>query len=510
MESPGKSLPRSGHVSALARGWAVQEDLALAERMQQVEVARHYGGNRDRNRQIREDIPQAREVQGQEEVRLQREEEERRQRMDRLATEDAGLAQVLAGGRKDSYVARRDQAFSRNLQRIEAQYRERQAREKEEEEQPYHTERQGEEQSYHRERQGGEEQPYHSEKQAREKGGEEQPKIRERQPGGEDQPYSRERQTRERDEKGDMSYHDLGGGLQYQDEQYLVEVARPVQLTEEPLYMNERREVGEADLWGTGPAFHLGTAGSWTRGREREEESLRTRLEARGFLEQGEGSSHNTSTETAGTVTTFSSAASTQGSELGACGGAAVRPEDFLGPRSLLSPEELRGAEAAEREFEQERRDEELARRLQDELAEGEDNEAGDQRVAREAQDREFARVLQAREQARARRAKEKARQRKQERQREREEAIATVEEPVTEQLDATRSPRSPDIKPPSRRPHMRATAIDSHTNDTYCKTQITPEHSDDEPRYANIGADGQPVAEEPILHVPTSREVDG
>merc|ERR1712179_26878 len=68
----------------------------------------------------------------------------------------------------------------------------------------------------------------------------------------------------------------------------------------------------------------------------------------------------------------------------------------------------------------------------------------------------------------------------------------------------------SPDIKPPSRKPHIRATAIDSHTNDTYCTRQITPEHSDDEPRYANIGRDGQPVAEEPILHLPSSKQVDG
>ena len=63
-----------------------------------------------------------------------------------------------------------------------------------------------------------------------------------------------------------------------------------------------------------------------------------------------------------------------------------VVPDDFLGPRSLLSPEELKAAEAAEREFEQERRDSELARRLQEQLAGVEGGEGEDQRLAREAQ----------------------------------------------------------------------------------------------------------------------------
>ena len=103
--------------------------------------------------------------------------------------------------------------------------------------------------------------------------------------------------------------------------------------------------------------------------------------------------------------------------------------------------------------------------------------------------------MLQEREKAKARRAKEKARARKLERQREREEAITLAEEQNNEveeqegEAEAVggqrshRSPQSQDIKPPSRKPHMRATAIDSHTNDTYCTRQITPEHSDEEPR---------------------------
>ena len=102
--------------------------------------------------------------------------------------------------------------------------------------------------------------------------------------------------------------------------------------------------------------------------------------------------------------------------------------------------------------------------------------------------------MLQEREKAKARRAKEKARARKLERQREREEAITVAEEQSDEVEDGGemdqgnhRSHRSPDIKPPSRKPHMRAAAIDSHTNDTYCTRQITPEHSDEEPRYVRL-----------------------
>ena len=209
----------------------------------------------------------------------------------------------------------------------------------------------------------------------------------------------------------------------------------------------------------------------------------------------------------------------------------------YIELRSLLSPEELRAAETAEREFEQERRDRELARRLQDQMQEG-GGEQEDSRMAVEVQDREFAKVLQAKEEARVKRHRERARLKKLERQRERQEAVGVVGEEQGAG-DKSLSPRSPDIQPPSRKPYMRDTAIDSHTNDTYCTKQITPEHSDQEvgarqeaggsrsrrqegrrppspcpsdcePQYANVRRDGQPVAEEPCLHRPTSKEKDG
>ncbi len=52
-------------------------------------------------------------------------------------------------------------------------------------------------------------------------------------------------------------------------------------------------------------------------------------------------------------------------------------------------------------------------------------------------------------------------------------------------------SPRSPEVQPPARKPYVHTAAIDSHVNDTYCKTQITPTVSNSsessEPQYANL-----------------------
>ena len=158
--------------------------------------------------------------------------------------------------------------------------------------------------------------------------------------------------------------------------------------------------------------------------------------------------------------------------------------------------------------------------------------------LAVEAQDHEFAKILQAKEKAKAKRAREKAKQKKLERQRLEAETLAANGDPdaisrasmqkqdinpassehTKDNLERTlspRSPRSPDIKPPSRKPYMHTEAIDSHMNDTYCKTQITPaqpssESDEQEPHYANIGKNGEPLREEPILHIPTSKSVNG
>ena len=154
----------------------------------------------------------------------------------------------------------------------------------------------------------------------------------------------------------------------------------------------------------------------------------------------------------------------------------------------------------------------------------------GDRKLALEAQDHEFARILQAKEKAKVKRAREKARQRKIERERLRQEqeevededpdAISRAPEVPRPSTSASqrdqdqdrslspRSPRSPDIKPPSRKPYLHEGAIDSHVNDTYCVKQITPAHSESEesePRYANIRKNGEPFNEEPILAIKKS-----
>ena len=135
---------------------------------------------------------------------------------------------------------------------------------------------------------------------------------------------------------------------------------------------------------------------------------------------------------------------------------------------------------------------------------------------------------MQAKEKAKAKRAREKARQRKLDRERQRQEeeeeedgdpdAISRVPErpgtsgshPRDPDLERSLSPRSPDLKPPSRRPVIHEGAIDSHVNDTYCTRQITPAHSESEesePRYANIRRNGDPVMEEPILAIKKAKK---
>lgn len=75
-----------------------------------------------------------------------------------------------------------------------------------------------------------------------------------------------------------------------------------------------------------------------------------------------------------------------------------------------LPPEEIH---ELDRRLEQELKDEELARQLQDLEADDMDQEVIDRRVAMEAQDKELAKMLQERERAKAKRAREKARLKK-------------------------------------------------------------------------------------------------
>jgi len=295
----------------------------------------------------------------------------------------------------------------------------------------------------------------------------------------------------------------------------------------QPLWSNETEVLG---------AVSLSYAGGTSRPR-RPPDDLNTSSDC--------GPSSRTSERSGSSMTSYS--------DLGACGGGPSlgdTPDEFqdiLGIRSALSPAELAAAEAAEKLHEQEKLDAALALRLQEQLEVGDDGDEMDRRMAVEAQDREFARVLQAKEKARARRAKEKARQRKAERQRAEElqrqmaeaDTVQVVESDTEEgeversprgavvtgattntsprdqqnPLDSRISPRSPDMIPPARKPYVHTEAIDSHLNDTFCKTQITPQLSSNsdtsEPQYANLDERGQPLKTEPILHLPSSKSCD-
>ena len=61
--SDSDTLPSGGHVSRLRAGWSVHEDGALAQRLQTEEISHHLQSNRQRNHQIREDLPRARQEQ---------------------------------------------------------------------------------------------------------------------------------------------------------------------------------------------------------------------------------------------------------------------------------------------------------------------------------------------------------------------------------------------------------------------------------------------------------------
>ena len=137
-----------------------------------------------------------------------------------------------------------------------------------------------------------------------------------------------------------------------------MQVARPATVTEEPLYANN---TGESGVAGAGGWRGVGSGGSgaWRGEADTEQDKEFARvLEA--SLAEGRGSPSPSSS----LVSTATSDA------LGACGGARSLSPDpastVLGLGAAgLSQAELKAAEAAERQLEQERRDEELARQLQ-------------------------------------------------------------------------------------------------------------------------------------------------
>ena len=343
-----KTMPRAGLVSQIRQNWSVFEDQALAQQIQQQEISQHLLGNRHRNQILREDIPQAKKEQSLEEIQASLEYNQYRQKLDEVAQRDAELAQQLTkkqefrpGNDDAKYIAQRDEAFAKNLQRIEREYREKQTRHprpppihsRQHSDLPTTSDHGSSHSRQHSEPHRGATSQYVSSN-----------------PHHSDLHDPRSRT--------DLSYHDLGGGLQYNDDQYQVQVARPAMITDEPVYVNNIQNDSFDDhqpsplmpptpfRGGGEPSKYLDMTGhnvssEFSGGRSSQSSSSRSR----------------------------SSMASTSPSELmGACGGAAaavVSPGDVLGLGSALSPAELRAAEAAERLLEQEKKDMEIARQLQ-------------------------------------------------------------------------------------------------------------------------------------------------
>jgi len=114
-----------GHVSRLRQSWATHEDGALAQRLQSQEIQAHLGGNRRRNHQIRSDAPLAAREQSIEEEAVLAAAEERRRRLRNAEEEDARLAQRLAqeedevAAEQRRYEALRDEVFACRLQAAE-------------------------------------------------------------------------------------------------------------------------------------------------------------------------------------------------------------------------------------------------------------------------------------------------------------------------------------------------------------------------------------------------------
>ena len=136
----------SGRVSQLRENWRLFEDGALAERLQDEEIAAHLGGNRRRNHQIRDDFPKALEEQTKEQHEATRQTEEHRKRLKALEDKDAEVAQKLqlkdifnsaqpssiadnsrvgmstTDMKHRDYEVERDRVFAQRLQRLEAEH----------------------------------------------------------------------------------------------------------------------------------------------------------------------------------------------------------------------------------------------------------------------------------------------------------------------------------------------------------------------------------------------------
>lgn len=218
----------AGNVRQLRQNWAVHEDGALAHRLQSQEIESHLKGNKLRNHQIREDFPTALAEQNLEVSEAERQYQEYLLKQRSVEAHDAEIARKLAQDldavdlEHQRYEAARDEAFAKRLQAMEQRKQGQPRRNM----MPLPVPRD----------QISVPLPHIS---AKAKGvtrpdpqgtpplpvlsnGDVLPNM-----GG---------------HEDETSFHDLRGGLKYNDEQYLVKTAMPAVIKAEPLYANNKPE----------------------------------------------------------------------------------------------------------------------------------------------------------------------------------------------------------------------------------------------------------------------------
>ncbi|XP_033763598.1 mediator of RNA polymerase II transcription subunit 15-like isoform X2 [Pecten maximus] len=125
------TMPRQGKVENVCKQWLVHEDGAMAYNMQNQEIERHYGLNRFNRRTVREDIPVAKVLQTDEEVRQQEERYNELQALRAQADEDQEIALRVMQEIEGEEAARqrerelRDEEIARAAQEKETQKYER-------------------------------------------------------------------------------------------------------------------------------------------------------------------------------------------------------------------------------------------------------------------------------------------------------------------------------------------------------------------------------------------------
>ena len=179
------------------------------------------------------------------------------------------------------------------------------------------------------------------------------------------------------------------GGIRYNDEQYLVKLARPAVVTSEPLYANNHPE-------------HYAVSTKYPFAND--------------ALERSRGAVRKSKNYDAQQISSI---------EYGT--GACIQSEDqcpepvsgLLLDAAGLSQKDLAISKKAEEQLIQERRDADLARRLQEDLSfqsNLEHQKSLGEKAATEAEDFEYARALQEKEELKLRRAKERSKQRRKQR----------------------------------------------------------------------------------------------